>query len=181
MARLALATVAFACLVKDAIASDPKVVPMKFGRIQPRRALQKRDPTSVTLGNAVQSGLYYVNASVGTPAQTVQLQIDTGSSDVWMFGPDACEDPSQCLGGTFDPSKSSSATLLEQGGFEIEYVTPGSEVLGDYISDNFGLGGITVQNLTMAVATTAEEVFTGIMGPPLPIQAYSSLLMQSRY
>ena len=163
MAKLASAAFALACLIEHA-SSNPKVMPMKFGRLQPRQALQKRDTLSVDLGNAITSGLYYVNASVGTPPQLVQLQIDTGSSDVWMFGPDACSDASSCVGGTFDPTKSSSSTLIEQDGFEIQYVTPGSGVTGDYIADNFGLGGKTVNNLTLAVAHQAEKVNTGIMG-----------------
>ena len=139
---------------------------MPFGRSRPRHALSKRDtnPLSVNIGNSVLYGLYYVNASVGTPPQFVQLQIDTGSSDVWMFGPGACSGDAQCLGGTFDPSNSSTATLLEKDGFEIQYVTPGSEVSGDYISDDFALGGASIKNLTMAVATNAQSVTTGIMG-----------------
>jgi hypothetical protein len=63
-----------------------------------------------------------------------------------------------------DPSKSSSLTILDQGGFSISYVTPGSGVVGDYISDDFGIGGITLKNITMAVATKANYVPTGIMG-----------------
>ena len=64
-------------------------------------ALQKRDPFTVSLGNAANVGLYYVNALVGTPPQVVQLQIDTGSSDVWMFRNGSCDSStSQCDGGT---------------------------------------------------------------------------------
>lgn len=36
------------------------------------------------LGNAATAGLYFANISVGTPAQTLMVQIDTGSSDVWI-------------------------------------------------------------------------------------------------
>ena len=169
MVRLAWVVLTVGCFAGNAAAKDPKVFPMKFARTQPRRALQKRDPFSVSLGNAIQSGLYYVNASVGTPPQTVQLQIDTGSSDIWMFGPGACNDPDSCLGGSFDVSESSSAMLILEDGFEIQYVTPGSEVVGDYIADDFGMGDVTVKNLTMAVATTAQQVFTGIMGQSFPI------------
>ena len=80
-------------------AEAPRVVQMQISRNK-RSALSKRDPFSVTLGNADTTGLYYVNASVGTPPQIVQLQIDTGSSDVWMFGPNSCNaSTSQCLGG----------------------------------------------------------------------------------
>jgi hypothetical protein len=76
----------------------PKVLSMRMYR-QEQNTLQKRAPLSVTLGNSVTNYLYYVNATVGTPPQEVQLQIDTGSSDVWMFGPDSCDiSTSECLG-----------------------------------------------------------------------------------
>jgi hypothetical protein len=63
-----------------------------------------------------------------------------------------------------DPSRSSSLTVIAQGKFDISYVTPNSRVTGDYIADNFALGGTTIQNLTMAVATNAAYVPRGIMG-----------------
>jgi hypothetical protein len=63
-----------------------------------------------------------------------------------------------------DPSSSSSLTVVAKGQFEIRYFTPGSIVTGDYIQDNFAIGGVTIQALTMAVATRAAYVSTGIMG-----------------
>ena len=84
-------------------AETAKVVQMQTYRqkreIIPERLLRRAN-FPVTLGNAATIGLYYVNASVGTPPQEVSLQIDTGSSDVWMFGPHSCNaSTSQCLGG----------------------------------------------------------------------------------
>ena len=81
-------------------AAEPKVVPMKFEKHKRTAGLDKRDPLSVELGNAHKNGLYFVTAQVGTPGQKVQMQIDTGSSDVWMFGPQSCDsESSPCLGG----------------------------------------------------------------------------------
>lgn len=78
-------------------------------QLQARSALLKRglegraDTVDVTLGNAVQSGLYFANVSVGTPAQSLEVQIDTGSSDVWVPSSSAslCENQAQggCPGG----------------------------------------------------------------------------------
>ena len=53
---------------------------------------------------------------------------------------------------------------VDKGGFTIQYDTPNSGVQGDYIQDKFGIGGMTIMNLTMAVATAADYVNTGIMG-----------------
>jgi len=96
----------------------------------------------------------------------VALQLDTGSSDVWMFGPKACAavECEQTGVGFYNSSKSSTYKLITANGFEIQYVTPGSEVKGDYFSDVFTVGDLTVKNLTMAVANNASAVETGIMG-----------------
>lgn len=49
------------------------------------RGLERRANTiQADLGNALAAGLYYANISVGTPAQDLMVQIDTGSSDVWV-------------------------------------------------------------------------------------------------
>lgn len=129
--------------------------------------MAKRSPFSVDLGNIdyLGGGFYYVNASVGTPAQEVQLDIDTGSSDIWMFGVNSCDQTKYlCAGGVFNESSSTSITILSRGTFRIQYFTQGSGVIGDYISDNFGIGSQTINNLTMGVASKAVSVNTGIMG-----------------
>jgi hypothetical protein len=83
----------------DVVGGVPRVVRMQTSRLEGNQ-LGKRDHHSVILGNAVTEGLYYVNACVGTPNQNIALQIDTGSSDVWMFGPGSCDArTSRCLGG----------------------------------------------------------------------------------
>jgi len=79
------------------VCAEPKVVKLDIAG-RPKETLRKRETYGVTIGNAFSHGLYYVNASVGTPPQTVQLLIDTGSSDVWMFGPNL-ENCQECLGG----------------------------------------------------------------------------------
>lgn len=127
----------------------------------------KRDSFTVTLENYpyLGGGFYFVNATVGTPPQEVQLDIDTGSSDVWMFGVHSCDiTTSVCAGGAFDETQSSSVTIINQGGFQIQYFTAGSGVRGDYIADSFTIGKQTVKNLTMGLATQAVSVSTGIMG-----------------
>jgi Eukaryotic aspartyl protease len=50
-----------------------------------RRGLSERaDSVLVGLTNDEVEGLYFANITVGTPGQTLGVQIDTGSSDVWV-------------------------------------------------------------------------------------------------
>lgn len=92
--------VALTALLSTALA-DPKVVEMSMERRPSTQRLSKRDDVAnVTISNAIFDGLYFVNATVGEPPQLVQLQLDTGSSDIWFFGPRSCDSrTSRCLGG----------------------------------------------------------------------------------
>lgn len=66
---------------------------------------------------------------------------------------------------TDDPNKSSTVQIFNpKGTFSIQYGTEGSNVTGNYITDDFSVGAASVKNLTMAYATYAAYVPTGIMG-----------------
>lgn len=56
-----------------------------------RRATANTDSTSIA--NNLSEGGYFVTCKIGTPAQTLTLQLDTGSSDIWAPASDAtvCE------------------------------------------------------------------------------------------
>lgn len=53
---------------------------------------------------------------------------------------------------------------MDRNGFQIQYGTPGSGVQGDYFTDDFTIGDMNIKNLTLALATAAKNVPTGIMG-----------------
>ncbi|KAE9980366.1 hypothetical protein EG327_006576 [Venturia inaequalis] len=173
MTRLLLLS-ALATLLASFVSAKPEVLSMpirrdasKHHKALLKRRLMKRDPFSVNLdGYLNQGGFYLVNVTVGTPAQNIILDIDTGSSDIWMFGPNSCDEKTAiCYGGTFNIQNSNSAVQNSRSPpFEIQYGTPGSGVNGTYFQDVFSLGGQNVRNLTMAVATRSEYVGTGIMG-----------------
>ena len=50
-----------------------------------RNQLERRASTvTASLTNAETDLLYLINVTVGTPGQPLALQLDTGSSDVWV-------------------------------------------------------------------------------------------------
>lgn len=126
-----------------------------------RRNLARRDTVSATLANY--RSLYQINVTVGTPGQRIGLQIDTGSSDVWF--PYAAS--VQCTEGgcesAFDPESSSTFEDIGKGEFQIQYVD-GTQITGDYIRDVLAIGDTQIRNMTMAVATDADDTPEGIMG-----------------
>jgi predicted aspartyl protease len=48
------------------------------------RVKRRSSPDSVTLQNDEDLGGYFVTVSIGTPGQNLTLQVDTGSSDIWV-------------------------------------------------------------------------------------------------
>lgn len=57
-------------------------------------AAAQRRQVSVPLQNSLRS--YQVQLELGTPPQPVTVSLDTGSSDLWVYGPGSC---STCEGG----------------------------------------------------------------------------------
>lgn len=116
---LRLTVAAFAC----ATAASASVLSLAMSRSvsqgtsYSKRSLSKRNTFNGDLINNATAGQYNVNVTVGTPPQQMQLQIDTGSSDVWVLGAEIYSDPDQCsgcFGGAFNRNKSSSYVRSQQ-------------------------------------------------------------------
>jgi hypothetical protein len=126
---------------------------------------------AATLYNAQSNLLYLVNATIGSPGQQFSLQLDTGSSDIWIpsAGSSACTGRTKrCVNGAYDESKSSTYADVGQDEFLISYVDK-TKIAGDYINETFGIGGITLQQMTMGLARQSSEPdttspFQGIVG-----------------
>lgn len=90
---------------------------------------------------------YVGQIGIGTPAQTLSVVFDTGSSDLWIPGGgcEACGDHD-----TFENSKSSTyAAVKESGGqsasFEVDYGS--GKVTGLQASDAVALGNLTLSRV----------------------------------
>lgn len=171
MARLTSVLLAAGTLlsVVPSVVASPKVLNLPFSKEIRRDVphLRRRQKSAeITLVN--EQILYYMNVTIGTPPQPFTLQVDTGSSDIWIpsVQSDVCQfrNGEACALGAFDSSSSSSFISIYPGIFQIRYVD-GSEIQGDYFADTITLGDneITVQNLTMGLAQTASRGL-GIMG-----------------
>jgi len=136
-----------------------------------RREIIKRDPISATINNVGALHGYAVNVTIGTPPQTLALGVDTGSSDVWLLSStsDLCTSVAlqqktgqTCNEGTFSAKDSSTVTTVSTGDLNITYYS-GQGVTGDYIKDDFTIGGVELQGLQMGLGlnTTINQ---GIMG-----------------
>ncbi|KAF4979296.1 hypothetical protein FZEAL_4463 [Fusarium zealandicum] len=112
------------------------------------------------------SGGYFASVTVGNPPQNITLELDTGSSDVWVPWSSApiCEDEPKggCPFGSFDPDKSRSFDHVGPGMFDISFVDD-SFAKGDYFVDQFELGGAIIKNLTMGLAVKTD-ISSGLIG-----------------
>lgn len=132
------------------------------------RRLRKRAATfEEVITNEEARGGYFATCRLGTPGQDLTLQLDTGSSDIWV--PDStakvCKATTAsegCALGSFNPDRSSTFAITGKGDFDINYVD-GSSSVGDYFTDVFEMGGATLQNMTMGLGVKTDIAY-GLVG-----------------
>ncbi|KAG0358762.1 hypothetical protein BGZ54_010295 [Gamsiella multidivaricata] len=99
---------------------------------------------------------YYGTVSIGTPAQDVKLDFDTGSSDIW-FPSSTCTTSACKKHSQFDSTKSS--TFKKDGRhWNISY-GDGSTASGILGSDVVNVGGVSVQQI-IGLATQESSQFS---------------------
>ncbi|KAH7907902.1 aspartic peptidase domain-containing protein [Hygrophoropsis aurantiaca] len=140
----------------------------------PRKGAQRRaeGSGSVPLTNN-QNLLWYGSISVGTPAQTYTVDFDTGSSDLFLPGPN-CTSASCNNHKKYDPSSSSTSQDLNKT-FSLAY-GGGSTVAGEQYRDTVAAAGLTATGQTLGVASSYS---TGLASSQFPADGLMGMAFQS--
>lgn len=118
----------------------------------------KRAEGSATTTPEAYDEAYITNIQVGTPAQTLPMDFDTGSSDLWVF---SSETSSSQVNGqkTYDISASSTASKMTGASWKISY-GDGSTSSGNVYTDVVKIGNISVTGQAVESATSVSSEFT---------------------
>lgn len=94
--------------------------------------------------------------TLGTPGQVIESVMDTGSSDLWVYGPSVNETK-----WVYDTNRSSTSHFISNG-FEIDYVG-GVEAGGKYYSDVLKWGNASL-NMQFAVTNEYRDINATVFG-----------------
>ncbi|KAI1107398.1 acid protease [Jackrogersella minutella] len=117
-------------------------------------ALGDSDPASSHSGDL----LWLSPVGIGSPPQQLNLDLDTGSSDTWIFSTDT--DKEEVAGQTlWDPRLSNTSQLIKNCTWSIIY-GDFSTSSGICYKDTLTFGNLSVPNMTIESATSVSSMFT---------------------
>jgi hypothetical protein len=92
--------------------------------------------------------MYVLNVTLGTPPQSFSLQLDTGSSDLWVNG----AGNSSVKAPAFDTSASSTFTKLDV--VLNDTYGDNTSAFGPYGTDTLELGGVALKDFEFGINET---------------------------
>ncbi len=139
-------------------AQMPDDLSAAVARITAELGLERRSTGSATTTPEQYDSEYLTPVSIGTPAQVLNLDFDTGSSDLWVF---SSELPKSSINGQaiYTPSKSSTSKKLKGASWSISY-GDGSSSSGDVYNDVVTVGGLKVSSQAVETAKTVSSEFS---------------------
>ncbi|KAG0746850.1 hypothetical protein G6F62_001617 [Rhizopus arrhizus] len=102
---------------------------------------------------------YLINLSVGTPIQSFNVTLDTGSSDIWL--PSSECPKSICSHSRFTESKSSTLSKTNQT-FHVQYGSGSAK--GAVAYDTVTIGNLSCPNQVLGLASFTTGISNGILG-----------------
>ncbi|EXJ65384.1 hypothetical protein A1O7_01725 [Cladophialophora yegresii CBS 114405] len=128
---------------------------LKFNAAVPEEVKAAAADGSVVATPEQFDALYLCPVTIG--GQTLNLDFDTGSSDLWVFSSELSSSV-QAGHSIYDPSKSSTAKKLNGATWSISY-GDGSSASGDVYTDTVDIGGTTVTGQAIELAKTVSAQF----------------------
>ncbi|KAF8853059.1 aspartic proteinase precursor [Acephala macrosclerotiorum] len=144
------------------------------GKATTHRVLAKRKPGAasgstaaadtgeVTADDQQNDSEYLCPVQIGTPAQTLMLDFDTGSADLWVWSTElssSIQSQGKSAGHTiYDPKASSTYKNQSGATWKISY-GDSSSASGDVGTDTVSIGGLAIQNQAVELAKTMSDQF----------------------
>jgi len=132
---------------------------------QRRRSSRRATSAGIPILDQGGDSSYIANLTIGTPPQSFEVVLDTGSSDLWLPGSNC----PTCTAGSpiFDTSTSSTfkgTPTSSSLGSEVSIAYGSGEVRGTLGSDTVTMGGSTVPSQTFL---TVDAMTTGLVNAPV--------------
>ncbi|KAJ5900801.1 aspergillopepsin A-like aspartic endopeptidase [Penicillium subrubescens] len=121
-----------------------------------QNTINEPDQTGAVSATSVQSDVEFVSP-VTIGGQTITMDFDTGSADMWVFNSELPSSMTQNRT-VYDPTKSSTYKKVDGGTFNISY-GDSSSASGGLAQDTVDIGGATVTSQTFGLPTTVSSSF----------------------
>lgn len=127
----------------------------KYGSASAKAANDDGAGSVITTPTNANDRAYITEVQIGSPGQTLKLDFDTGSSDLWVYSNDTEAGIAGADNTLYLPGNSSTAQLVDGETWSIGYAD-GSDSSGVVYHDIVTVGGLSVQNQGVESAVKAS-------------------------